>query len=539
MVGRTISRYKITEKLGEGGMGVVYKARDMDLDRSVALKFLPAHLISDSNIRKRFLREAKAAASISHPNICTVYEIGEADGSAFISMAYLDGRELSEEIEEGPIAVDRAVDLATQFADGLAEAHRAGMVHRDIKPANLFVGTNGCGIILDFGIAQLANAQTKLTKEGAVFGTYAYMSPEQALAQKVDARTDVWALGCVLYEMLSGQRPFRAEYQPALVYSIINEKPEPLTEACENVPPGLAAIISSCLSKDPADRPENGAELAARLRSPNELATAASSFGASFKLPSIKRAWLATGAALLSVAAALLFWTSAGGNDAPVSPGAKHVAVIPFQTGQEDLKVFAGGLTEAVTHRLSQYEGRDDALLVTPASETRRQDVTTAADARAKFGATHAVEGALSGEGDRLRLVLSVIDTNSMRASASAIIEANRDEALSLQDETVANIVSALELGVKPEYAAELNTLNPVEPAAYEFYIQGLGYLQRNDRLDDIDNAIGLFEHALSLDPEYARAYADLGTPTFRNSAGRATHSGLTQPRPVPRRHFN
>ena len=233
MTGQTIAHYNILSKLGEGGMGVVYKAEDTNLDRTVALKFLASHLVSNEDHRRRFIREAKAAAALTHPNICTVYEIGEAEGRIYISMAYLEGQEVADLIADGAMDVDRVTTLGIQFADGLAEAHSKGVIHRDIKPANLFVTTRNRGVILDFGLAQLVSADSRLTREGTTLGTVAYMSPEQTTGEEIDVRTDVWALGCVFYEMLAGHPPFEGHYEQAIIYSILNEEPDPLsTKAC-------------------------------------------------------------------------------------------------------------------------------------------------------------------------------------------------------------------------------------------------------------------------------------------------------------------
>ena len=209
MIGRTISHYKILEKLGEGGMGVVYKAEDLKLQRLVALKFLAHHSLKDEEAKARFLREARAAAALQHPNICTVHEVDEAEGQTFIAMAYLEGRELTAEIRDGPLEIERVIDIAVQLAGGLREAHSKGTVHRDIKPANIMPTKNGQAVLMDFGLAQLASSASKLTREGATVGTSAYMSPEQMIGEKVDHRTDIWALGVVLYEMAAGCLPFR------------------------------------------------------------------------------------------------------------------------------------------------------------------------------------------------------------------------------------------------------------------------------------------------------------------------------------------
>ena len=253
MTGQTISHYKVTGKLGEGGMGVVYKAEDTKLERTVALKFLAPHLLQDEEARKRFHREAKAAAGLSHPNICTVYEISEGDGQTFLVMEFIEGESLDAKIERGPLSLKEALGFARQVADGLGAAHAKGVVHRDIKPGNLLVTPEGRVKILDFGLALLTEG-SKLTKLDTTVGTVAYMSPEQAQGAEVDHRTDIWALGCVTYEMVRGQRPFQGVYDQALVYEIVNQEPEPLTGVRTGVPMELEWIVGKCLAKDREDR---------------------------------------------------------------------------------------------------------------------------------------------------------------------------------------------------------------------------------------------------------------------------------------------
>ena len=248
-------------------MGVVYKAVDKRLDRTVALKFLASHLVSNDESRRRFIREAKAAAALQHPNICTVYEIDEVNGQTFIAMAYLDGQELSQEIEAGPLKVERLLDLAEQVARGLQEAHGKGVVHRDIKPANIMVTTQGQAVLMDFGLAQLVHGGSKLTKEGTSVGTSAYMSPEQTTGEPIDLRTDVWALGVVLYEMATGQVPFQGHYEQAILYSILNEPPEPITGVRTGVPPELERITNKCLAKRAEERYQTISDLLADLGS--------------------------------------------------------------------------------------------------------------------------------------------------------------------------------------------------------------------------------------------------------------------------------
>ena len=269
MIGTTISHYRITEKLGEGGMGVVYKAEDTKLERTVALKFLASHLLNDEEAKARFLREAKAAAGLDHPNICTVYEVGEAEGKTFLSMAFIKGEPLEALIEQGPLPLKDILDIGRQVAEGLEAAHEEGVVHRDIKPANVMVDAKGRATIMDFGLARLTEA-SRLTKADQTMGTVAYMSPEQAQGMEVDNRSDIWALGVVLYEMVRGQRPFQGEYDQALLFEIVHQEPEPLTGVRAGVPMELEFIVGKCLAKDREDRPATTQEIARDLRTLGE-----------------------------------------------------------------------------------------------------------------------------------------------------------------------------------------------------------------------------------------------------------------------------
>ena len=273
MIGKTVSHYKILEKLGEGGMGIVYKAEDLKLDRHVALKFLPADLTRDSEAKKRFVHEAKAASTLQHTNICVVHDIDEtSDGQMFIAMEYLEGETLKKKIERGPLKIEEAIDIATQIAHGLAKAHEHGIVHRDIKPANVMVTSDGVAKIVDFGLAKLSG-RTMLTKEGSTLGTPAYMSPEQARGEPADQRTDIWSLGVLLYEMICGKRPFDAEYENAQMYSILNTDPQPVSSRRAGVPLEFDRIITKCLRKDPKERYQHADELIVDLRSIHPTAT--------------------------------------------------------------------------------------------------------------------------------------------------------------------------------------------------------------------------------------------------------------------------
>jgi serine/threonine protein kinase/tetratricopeptide (TPR) repeat protein len=261
MIGKIISHYKILEALGEGGMGVVYRAEDMSLGRMVALKFLPPALAKDLAARERFLHEARAASKLDHRNICAIYEIAEtSDGQVFIAMAYYEGETLKERIERGPLGISDLIDLALQTAEGLKQAHEAGITHRDIKPANIMIAARGEVKLLDFGLAKLAGA-TRLTKEGTTLGTVQYMSPEQARGEQTDHRGDIWSFGAVLYEMATGRSPFRGEHEPAVIYSIMHDEPEPPTALRSGVPMELERIIMKALAKDPAERYQHADEM--------------------------------------------------------------------------------------------------------------------------------------------------------------------------------------------------------------------------------------------------------------------------------------
>ncbi|MGB2957630.1 MAG: serine/threonine-protein kinase, partial [Bacteroidota bacterium] len=236
MLGKTVSHYTILEQMGSGGMGVVYRAEDQKLKRTVALKFLPPELTRDSEARERFVHEAQAASALDHPNICTIYEIDQTDdGQMFIAMTAYKGETLKEKLDRGPLKLQQALDVAVQMAQGLNKAHEQGIVHRDIKPANVMVTEDGVVKILDFGLAKLGG-RTFVTKEGTTLGTAAYMSPEQSRGEDVDQRTDIWSVGVVLYQMVTGQPPFKGDYENAVIYSINNAAPEPLTAVRTGVP---------------------------------------------------------------------------------------------------------------------------------------------------------------------------------------------------------------------------------------------------------------------------------------------------------------
>ena len=345
MIGRTISHYKILEKLGQGGMGVVYKAEDTKLDRTVALKFLGDHLTAHEELRQRFIREAKAAASLDHANICTVYEIGEDAGKTFIAMAYLGGPTLEKRLDEGPLPIEDAVRYGAGLAAGLAAAHNAGVVHRDVKPSNIVVseaksGQDSQAVLMDFGLAQLARETTKLTQEGSTIGTAGYMSPEQAQGSEVDHRSDIWSLGAVLYEMVAGRSPFGGDYQQAVLYAVINEQPEPLNAVRPDVPAELERIVNKTLAKKPGDRYQSADELTADLRALQRLQESGSDMAAAPPPKNASR-WAVPAAAAVVLAAGAGFWFAGG--PAPEPPPAENWTATPLTSypGREEGVTFS------------------------------------------------------------------------------------------------------------------------------------------------------------------------------------------------------
>jgi serine/threonine protein kinase len=389
MIGLTISHYKILEKLGEGGMGVVYKAQDLNLDRFVALKFLPPHVAASINDKARFLQEAKAVASLAHPNICTIHSVEEEDGKAFIVMEYVEGKTLKD--MGANIPLKQALEIGTQVADGLAAAHEKGIVHRDIKPDNIMIRKDGRVQIMDFGLAKLRGV-SRLTKEGTTVGTAGYMSPEQVQGQETDHRTDIFSLGVVLYEMFTGESPFKGIHETAITYEIVNVDPAPLSAIKPDIDPQLEGIVLDCLEKDTKERCQSAAEVARDLKRVKRESSRqhVSRVTRAYKRPDQK---LATGADLLAgsgssrvflyaflgalvlLVAAVVWHLStqrkshsadvvkftladpgvAIGSYAAVSPDGKQIAFIGY-SGSGD-RVYVRSLSELESRPLSGTEG--------------------------------------------------------------------------------------------------------------------------------------------------------------------------------------
>ena len=388
MIGTTISHYKITEKIGEGGMGVVYKAEDIKLKRPVALKFLAPHLLREEEGRKRFQREAMAAAALDHPNVCTVYEIDEADDRTFIVMAFLDGRTLSRKIADGPLKLPEALSIAIQMADGLEAAHEKGVVHRDIKPDNLMLmkGSRGLVKLMDFGLAQLAES-SKLTREGTTLGTPIYMSPEQALGEPTDRRSDVWGLGVVLYEMVAGRPPFQGEVDQAVIYAIANEQHEPLTALRTGVPKELERIADKCLAKDAEERYQHVTDLLVDLQACRRDLEPGTPKPSARATPVNRATLAAAGAAVVLAGLGLAWWLTRSSQPAAVpqykltqitrdtgytadpalSPNGQLLAYSSDRQGDGNFDIWVQQLTGGGNPvRLTQHEADDHAPSFSP-----------------------------------------------------------------------------------------------------------------------------------------------------------------------------
>ncbi|MFX0209148.1 MAG: protein kinase, partial [Candidatus Hodarchaeota archaeon] len=522
MIGETISHYKILEKLGEGGMGVVYKAEDTKLKRTVALKFLPPELIRNSEAKERFIHESQTAAALNHPNICTIHEIDESESptgvgmQSFIAMECVEGQSLKERIESGPIKYEEALTIIVQVAEGLREAHDRGIVHRDIKSANIMVTTKGQAKIMDFGLAKLAG-QTKLTKAGTTLGTVAYMSPEQAKGGKVDSRTDIWSLGVVFYEMLTGELPFRGEYEQAVIYSILNVDPDPIA----GIPLECERIVNSCLKKDSEERYSSTADLQEDLKLLEQEIS-------SGKVPVRKRTTTAPGhfpkllrkpAVLIGgviLALLLLFFLSSGRRIVKKWLGTevKNLAMLPFtvMVGDSTDQAFCDGMVESLTNKLTQLEQFERSLWVVPSLDVRKDEITSVNEAkRSMSGVNLVITGSFRRMGDMIVLKMNLIDTKTLRQQNSLEIRDHIANISTWQDDVAIKLINLLDIELKPEIRRVLTTSGTSISDVYECYLQGLGYLQNEEKERSLDAAIRMFQRAIEQDSLYALAYAGLG----------------------------
>jgi serine/threonine-protein kinase len=518
MIGHTVSHYRILEELGGGGMGVVYKAEDTRLERTVALKFLPQELTRDESARERFVLEARAASALDHPTICNVHEIDQTpDGQSFICMAYYEGETLKKKVARGPLPVAEAIETAALIADGLAEAHRHGIVHRDIKPANIMATNEGEVKIVDFGLVKLLGT-TGVTRTGQTAGTPVYMSPEQIQGEDVDGRADIFSLGIVLYEMLTGSPPFKGDFDAAVQYGILRTSPEPVSKSRAGVSAGLQAIVDKALQKDPDKRYQNAADMRDDLRAVT---------AAKLKRP-VRRTLLGVAlpvAVVLAVLLAVLLEPTARQMAERLLsidrvPSEKHIAVLPLENigGDPANQAFCDGLMETLTSRLTQMEQFHGSLWVVPASEVRERNITSASLAGREFGVNLVFTGSVQRLHDVFRLTLNLIEVNTdaPRQLNSTVFDEALADIAGLQDEVVVRVASMLKVELQPKAQDVLFAGGTAVAASYDFYVQAFGYLQQYESVENLDHAVTLFKQAIEQDSLFALAYSGLGEAYWR-----------------------
>lgn len=532
MIGQTISHYNILEKLGEGGMGVVYKAEDTKLKRTVALKFLPPGLTRDPEAKERFSTEARAAAALEHQHICNIYEIAEAEDRVFIVMSYFEGQTLREKIDAGPLTIDEALKIARQAAKGLQAAHEKGILHRDIKSDNIMVTVKGRTKILDFGLAKL-KGQTQITKEGSTLGTAAYMSPEQARGAEVDHRTDIWSLGVVLYEMITGQLPFKGDYEQAVIYSIMNEAPEPLTSLRTGVPMELERIVNKALAKDPAERYQHADDLMVdlkKLQKNSEPGMSAS--GKTVRVEPSKQPmtkWV-IGAVAMILVLLLGFWFLS--NKQPPKPPAvesgekpktaqrKKIVILPFENlGSPEDKFFADGMTEEITSRLAVVSGLG-VISRTSAVQYDRKGKTLKQMGE-DLGVDYVLEGTVRWDrakrqaghrpGLQVRVTPQLIRVSDDTHLWSERYDRDIEDIFEVQSEIAEHVIHHLGVTLLEPEQRTLKARPTKNIDAYNAYIRGIEFWRHAIiEKEPMQLSIQMLKRAVELDPGFTLAYVKL-----------------------------
>ena len=474
MIGKVVSHYKILERLGEGGMGVVYKAEDTRLKRTVALKFLTPEFTQDPAARERFFHEAQTASALEHTNICSVHELGEHDGQTFLVMGFYEGETLRQKIDRGPMSTEAVLDIAMQTARGLSRAHEAGIVHRDIKPANLIVTARGEVKILDFGLAKLAG-RTMLTRSGSTLGTAAYMSPEQARGESVDHRTDIWSLGVVLYEMIAGHRPFRSDYEQALIYQIINTEPEPLTRVRPEMLPGLAQIVGHALAKQPAERYQTMEAFR------DDLAAVAEG------LKPLKA------------------------KPRPDQPE-KSIAVLPFINDSPDQEntYFINGVMEEILNNLQKIKTLR--VISRTSVEQYRERKKTVREIAEELGVNYIVEGSGQKYGNsfrlRAQLIMAEHESHLWGESFQQKIT-DVEDIFNIQIKIAESIAEELKAVISPEEKRLIENIPAADLEVYDEYLKARSYWNDFSR-ESLNKALEFLTSGVAKNPGWAPLYSAL-----------------------------
>jgi TolB-like protein/Flp pilus assembly protein TadD len=528
MIGQTISHYKILEKLGEGGMGIVYKAQDTTLDRFVALKFLPPHVSVNEETKARFLQEAKAAAALNHNNICTIYGVNESDqsdktgmtgGKMFIAMEYIEGGTLREKLPYAKI--DDAITIAAQIGEALQEAHSKIIVHRDIKADNIMLTSKGQAKVMDFGLAKLKGS-LKLTRTSSTVGTLGYMAPEQIQGGEVDHRSDIFSFGVLLFEMLTGKLPFRGEHEAAMIYSIVNEEPESVQKHRQDVSPEIDRIIHRALEKDPEDRYQSVADMVSELRRERKTSTkvirpslaeatlphtAAAEIPADLPIVSLKRRvtlFSALGIGLAVVALVVYLFTGRHQN-------IDSLAVLPFENvGAEPNTEYLGdGITESLINTLSQLSNLS-VMSNSAVSHFKGKDIDPQ-KAGKELGVRAVLRGRVTQRGDNLQISAELVDVSNNTHIWGRQYNKRMSDILTVQEDISKDIAQQLSLKLVGEDEKNLAKRPTENPEAYRLYLKGRFHWNKRNS-NDLQKAVGYFEKAIEKDPDYALAYAGLAS---------------------------
>jgi len=537
LVGRTVSHYRVLEELGGGGMGVVFKAEDTSLGRFVALKFLPEGISGDRQALERFQREAKSASALNHPNICTIYEIGRHDGQPFLAMEFLDGETLRRRITGGPLPIDEILGLGIQIAEALEAAHARGIIHRDVKSANIFVTKRGGAKILDFGLAKLAPPrragegvetatrtagfdESLLTSPGTTVGTVAYMSPEQALAQELDARSDLFSFGVVLYEMATGVLPFGGATSAAIFDAILNKAPAAPVRINPDLPVQLENIIDKALQKDRGLRYQSASDMRAdlqRLKRDRESARPAAAAGEARETiaePRRRRgpATWAMGALVVAVlgVAGYLLWPRPRPKATPPA-GKIMMAVLPFEnlSGDPEQEYFSDGLTEEMISRLGNMQPERLGVIARTSSMRYKGSQKPIDEIARELGVSYLIEGSVRRAAGQVRITAQLIQVSDQTHLWAENYEKPVEDVFAVQSEVADKVAASLAVKLLAGRQGNLAQPATTDPEAHEAYLRGRFHLEKRTK-EGLEKAVGYFKQAIALDPGYALAYTGL-----------------------------